>query len=104
MPNLLVSSTFWHILSQWFIQFKEAAALTLVVLQIILVPMEVAIEDMQKKTQELAFATHQEPSDSKMLQMVLQGSVGTTVNQVGLRSRSPPPLASGEVLHDLLEL
>ena len=54
------------------------------VLQIILVPMEVAIEDMQKKTQELAFATHQEPSDSKMLQMVLQGSVGTTVNQVGL--------------------
>ncbi|KAJ3598731.1 hypothetical protein NHX12_000674 [Muraenolepis orangiensis] len=49
--------------------------------EIILVPMEVAIEDMQKKTQELAFATHQEPSDSKMLQMVLQGCVGTTVNQ-----------------------
>ena len=45
-------------------------------------PMEVAIEDMQKKTQELAFATHQDPSDAKMLQMVLQGSVGTTVNQV----------------------
>uniref|UniRef100_A0A673WWE5 Dedicator of cytokinesis 6 n=1 Tax=Salmo trutta TaxID=8032 RepID=A0A673WWE5_SALTR len=41
----------------------------------------VAIEDMQKKTQELAFATHQEPADAKMLQMVLQGSVGTTVNQ-----------------------
>lgn len=37
---------------------------------------------MQKKTQELAFATHQDPSDAKMLQMVLQGSVGTTVNQV----------------------
>lgn len=37
---------------------------------------------MQKKTQELAFATHQEPADAKMLQMVLQGSVGTTVNQV----------------------
>lgn len=50
--------------------------------QIILVPMEVAIEDMQKKTQELAFATNQDPADSKMLQMVLQGSVGTTVNQV----------------------
>ncbi|CAL8303287.1 unnamed protein product [Merluccius merluccius] len=49
--------------------------------EIILVPMEVAIEDMQKKTQELAFATHQDPPDSKMLQMVLQGSVGTTVNQ-----------------------
>lgn len=52
------------------------------VLQIILVPMEVAIEDMQKKTQELAFATNQDPADSKMLQMVLQGCVGTTVNQV----------------------
>lgn len=51
-------------------------------LQIILVPMEVAIEDMQKKTQELAFATNQDPADSKMLQMVLQGCVGTTVNQV----------------------
>ncbi|KAJ0001252.1 hypothetical protein NQD34_006272 [Periophthalmus magnuspinnatus] len=49
--------------------------------EIILVPMEVAIEDMQKKTQELAFATNQDPADSKMLQMVLQGSVGTTVNQ-----------------------
>lgn len=48
----------------------------------ILVPIEVAIEDMQKKTQELAFATNQHPADSKMLQMVLQGCVGTTVNQV----------------------
>lgn len=47
--------------------------------------MEVAIEDMQKKTQELAFATHQDPADPKMLQMVLQGSVGTTVNQVTFR-------------------
>lgn len=51
-------------------------------LQIILVPIEVAIEDMQKKTQELAFATTQDPADAKMLQMVLQGCVGTTVNQV----------------------
>ncbi|KAI2666060.1 Dedicator of cytokinesis protein 7 [Labeo rohita] len=49
--------------------------------EIILMPMEVAIEDMQKKTQELAFATHQDPADPKMLQMVLQGCVGTTVNQ-----------------------
>ncbi|XP_023204664.1 dedicator of cytokinesis protein 7-like isoform X1 [Xiphophorus maculatus] len=49
--------------------------------EIILVPMEVAIEDMQKKTQELAFATNQDPADPKMLQMVLQGCVGTTVNQ-----------------------
>ncbi|XP_062827498.1 dedicator of cytokinesis protein 6 isoform X1 [Anolis carolinensis] len=49
--------------------------------EIILIPIEVAIEDMQKKTQELAFATHQDPPDGKMLQMVLQGCVGTIVNQ-----------------------
>ncbi|XP_078070451.1 dedicator of cytokinesis protein 8 isoform X2 [Mustelus asterias] len=49
--------------------------------EFILTPIEVAIEDMQKKTLELAIATHQEPPDPKMLQMVLQGSVGTTVNQ-----------------------
>ncbi|XP_069783742.1 dedicator of cytokinesis protein 8 isoform X2 [Narcine bancroftii] len=49
--------------------------------EFILMPIEVAIEDMQKKTLELAIATHQEPPDAKMLQMVLQGSVGTTVNQ-----------------------
>nr|DBA28085.1 TPA: hypothetical protein GDO54_008494 [Pyxicephalus adspersus] len=46
-----------------------------------LTPIEVAIEDMQKKTLELAVATNQEPPDAKMLQMVLQGSVGATVNQ-----------------------
>lgn len=45
-------------------------------------PIEVAIEDMQKKTLELAVATRQVPPDPKMLQMVLQGSVGATVNQV----------------------
>lgn len=61
---------------------KSQLFLFSLVLQIILVPMEVAIEDMQKKTQELAFATIQDPADAKMLQMVLQGSVGTTVNQV----------------------
>ncbi|XP_067839366.1 dedicator of cytokinesis protein 8 isoform X2 [Heptranchias perlo] len=49
--------------------------------EFILTPIEVAIEDMQKKTLELAIATNQEPPDPKMLQMVLQGSVGTTVNQ-----------------------
>ncbi|XP_012889405.1 PREDICTED: dedicator of cytokinesis protein 6 [Dipodomys ordii] len=47
----------------------------------VLTPVEVAIEDMQKKTRELAFATDQDPPDAKMLQMVLQGSVGPTVNQ-----------------------
>lgn len=65
--------------------FKRAQrrfTLTPLAFQIILVPIEVAIEDMQKKTQELAFATNQDPADPKMLQMVLQGCVGTTVNQV----------------------
>ena len=47
-----------------------------------LTPIEVAIEDMQKKTRELAVATHREQPDAKMLQMLLQGSVGATVNQV----------------------
>lgn len=51
-------------------------------LQFVLTPIEVAIEDMKKKTLQLAVATHQEPPDAKMLQMVLQGSVGATVNQV----------------------
>ncbi|OXB54791.1 hypothetical protein ASZ78_008191 [Callipepla squamata] len=49
--------------------------------EFVLTPIEVAIEDMQKKTQELTAATNQEPPDAKMLQMVLQGSVGATVNQ-----------------------
>lgn len=52
--------------------------------QMVLTPVEVAIEDMQKKTRELAFATEQDPPDAKMLQMVLQGSVGPTVNQAWL--------------------
>lgn len=49
--------------------------------QIVLEPIEVAIEDIQKKTHELATATTQEPPDPKILQMVLQGCIGTTVNQ-----------------------
>uniref|UniRef100_A0ABM5FS84 Dedicator of cytokinesis protein 8 isoform X2 n=1 Tax=Pogona vitticeps TaxID=103695 RepID=A0ABM5FS84_9SAUR len=49
--------------------------------EFVLMPIEVAIEDMQKKTLELAVATSQVPPDAKMLQMVLQGSVGATVNQ-----------------------
>uniref|UniRef100_A0A1Q3G270 Putative ph domain-containing protein n=1 Tax=Culex tarsalis TaxID=7177 RepID=A0A1Q3G270_CULTA len=49
--------------------------------QIVLEPIEVAIEDIQKKTAELAAATNQEPADPKILQMVLQGCIGTTVNQ-----------------------
>ncbi|ELK28718.1 Dedicator of cytokinesis protein 6 [Myotis davidii] len=58
----------------------------------VLTPVEVAIEDMQKKTRELAFATEQDPPDAKMLQMVLQGSVGPTVNQAW-----PGPLEVAQV-------
>ena len=49
--------------------------------QMVLTPIEVAIEDIQKKLTELAVATFQEPADPKILQMVLQGCIGTTVNQ-----------------------
>lgn len=44
-------------------------------------PIEVAIDDIQKKTAELASVTYQDPTDPKILQMVLQGCIGTTVNQ-----------------------
>ncbi|OWA50965.1 Dedicator of cytokinesis protein 7 [Hypsibius exemplaris] len=49
--------------------------------QSVLTPIELAIDDMQKKTEELHCATKHEPPDAKMLQMVLQGCIGTTVNQ-----------------------
>ncbi|RNA40850.1 dedicator of cytokinesis 7 [Brachionus plicatilis] len=49
--------------------------------QFVLGPVEVAVEDLQKKIDELKSATLQEPADPKILQMVLQGCVGTTVNQ-----------------------
>ncbi|XP_069942514.1 dedicator of cytokinesis protein 7 isoform X12 [Cherax quadricarinatus] len=47
----------------------------------VLTPIEVAIEDIQKKTKELSAAIIQDPPDHKILQMVLQGCIGTTVNQ-----------------------
>ena len=47
--------------------------------QIVLTPIEVAIEDIQKKIRELAVATSQEPPDPKILQMVLQGALGIFV-------------------------
>ncbi|XP_068675223.1 dedicator of cytokinesis protein 7-like [Montipora foliosa] len=49
--------------------------------QMVLSPIEVAIEDMELRTKELVSAVRQEPPDPKMLQMVLQGSIGATVNQ-----------------------
>jgi hypothetical protein len=48
--------------------------------QIILTPIEVAIEDIQMKVAKLDAAI--KSSDPKILQMELQGSIGTTVNQV----------------------
>lgn len=42
-------------------------------------PIEVASEDIQKKTRELVLAIQLHPPDPKILQMVLQGCVGTTV-------------------------
>ncbi|OUC39444.1 dedicator of cytokinesis, partial [Trichinella nativa] len=49
--------------------------------QSVLTPVEVAIEDINKKTLELELATGQQPPDGKILQMVLQGCIGTTVNR-----------------------
>lgn len=48
--------------------------------QTILSPIEVAIDDLQRKTRELATALVSNPPDTKILQMVLQGCIGTTVN------------------------
>jgi hypothetical protein len=48
---------------------------------LVLGPVEVAVEDLQKKIDELKTAIQQDPADPKILQMVLQGCVGTTVNQ-----------------------
>ena len=45
-----------------------------------------AIEDIQKKTHELAAATQQDPPDPKMLQMVLQGGIGKQRNNAGSNS------------------
>jgi len=49
--------------------------------EIVLTPIEVAIEDVQAKTNELRKAIRLIKPDVKMLQMVLQGCIGTTVNQ-----------------------
>ena len=49
--------------------------------RLVLSPIEVAIEDLQKKTDELRQAIQQEPADPKILQMVIQGCISTAVNQ-----------------------
>uniref|UniRef100_H2UHL7 Dedicator of cytokinesis 8 n=1 Tax=Takifugu rubripes TaxID=31033 RepID=H2UHL7_TAKRU len=54
-------------------------------------PIEVAIEDMQKKTKELAVATHREQPDAKMLQMLLQEQGPWHVAQVFLNEIPADP-------------
>jgi len=49
--------------------------------RLVLSPIEVAIEDLQKKTDELRSSIQQEPADPKILQMVIQGCISTAVNQ-----------------------
>lgn len=77
MPSLS-----WLQICPWLIRSNNDFPAFLFYVQFVLTPIEVAIEDMKKKTLQLAVAINQEPPDAKMLQMVLQGSVGTTVNQV----------------------
>lgn len=48
---------------------------------VVMGPIEVALEDLRSKTDELARSVRQNPADPKMLQMVLQGCIGTTVNR-----------------------
>lgn len=45
--------------------------------QSVLTPIELAIEDIQKKTEELHAAIKLDPPDAKMLQMVLQVRAAT---------------------------
>ena len=47
-----------------------------------LIPLEVAILNMQDKTKSLRHAVQQDPPDTKLLQMQLQGGIATAVNQV----------------------
>ena len=56
---------------------------------ITLTPIEVAIDDIQKKTLELTSVICQPKCDPKILQMLLQGCIGTTVNQVNYSLEIP---------------
>ena len=55
-------------------------------LQRVMTPIEVATEDMTRKNEEFdeVLRTNKDGKvDVKMLQMLIQGAIGTTVNQVG---------------------
>ncbi|KAL5112355.1 hypothetical protein TcWFU_006619 [Taenia crassiceps] len=72
--------------------------------ELVLSPIEVAIEDVAKRNQQLALAIHTDPPNAKFLQMVLQGCVSATVNQGPLevavafltKQNSPSSPASNE--------
>ncbi|KAM7540883.1 hypothetical protein Aperf_G00000042064 [Anoplocephala perfoliata] len=49
--------------------------------ELVLSPIEVALEDVARRNQQLSVAIHADPPDPKFLQMVVQGCVSTTVNQ-----------------------
>ncbi|VDM18675.1 unnamed protein product [Hydatigera taeniaeformis] len=49
--------------------------------ELVLHPIDVAIEDVAKRNQQLALALCMDPPDAKFLQLILQGCVSTTVNQ-----------------------
>ena len=68
----IISTCRWNIMFMSLLGFQQK----------ILIPIEVAIEDIQKKLRELGSALAMATLDPKILQMVLQGCIGTTVNQV----------------------
>nr|CDS28280.1 dedicator of cytokinesis protein [Hymenolepis microstoma] len=68
--------------------------------ELILSPIEVALEDVAKRNQQLAVAINTNPPDAKFLQMAIQGCVSTTVHQGPLEvassflNRRDSPLSS----------
>lgn len=46
-----------------------------------LVPLQVAVEAMEKKTSDMSAVVKMDPPDLKGLQLLLQGSINTQVNQ-----------------------
>ncbi|RDD36831.1 Dedicator of cytokinesis protein 6 [Trichoplax sp. H2] len=69
---LITSHAFPYLKSRISVVDREETVIT---------PIEVAIQDMQRKTRELTAALYQNPLSPKLLQMLIQGSIGTTVHQ-----------------------
>ncbi|VDD79508.1 unnamed protein product [Mesocestoides corti] len=71
--------------------------------EVILSPIEVALEDVAKRNEQLEHALQGDPPDAKFLQMVLQGCISATVNQgpvevasAFLAKRKLPPEHTGD--------